>query len=219
MANALIFYIVQNEIILWTDGDPSDQSYSRRNVIEIGSQCAVLCGDFVPWIPHINQFLTDPNITSMPCEQLANQLSVQCQNLPNKPNNNFGIIVAGFNTQGVAAILGNHSTRNFGIIPFSTVVDGIPISIWNYLLSILQTIPENHDNVIDLMLIAGNLYIKEGLFRPFNHPAESTIVIMSKNSPPFWLPAAELSQRQEHNNRRLQALQIKLNHQLQGLIE
>ncbi len=83
MANALIAHIIDNAIVIWTDANPGDENYSRRNFIPLGTQCVVLHDDFLPWLPIIQPILTNPTLSGLPADQMADTLSQQLRNLPN----------------------------------------------------------------------------------------------------------------------------------------
>lgn len=217
MASVIIAQIVENTVVIWTDANPADPNYARQNFIEIGSQCIVMHDDFLPWVSITQPFSTDPTLMTLPVDELANGISQRLQNLATAPQNRVGHIVAGFTRNGSAAIIGLHSINRF--VPtryFTSVCAGLPVSIWAYLASILQTIPVNRDNAIDMCLIAGLVYNRV-VFSPMGLPAGSAIAILSPGQNPYWMSDAEITQRQTHNNRRLHSLQGHLINQLQEL--
>jgi hypothetical protein len=221
MANSFIALIINNTIVIWTDANPADQNYTRRNIIEIGSQCICLHDDFVPWIPKLHQILSNPDLRSMPADLLANYLTGQLQEQQHQYFNDLGLVVAGFTSNGICSLWGLHTKKNFEVIRFPGMVsDGIlPTSILSYLFSVYRTIPQDLDNAIDIMLMANYAYNRIGANSALNYPAGSAIVLISQNQNPFWIPAAELANRQAHNLRRLHSLQINMSHQIQGLLK
>lgn len=217
MANVVIAQIVENTIVIWTDADPANPNYSRRNFIEIGPQCLVLHDDFLPWLPIVQPLAADPTINTLPVDELANSVSSRLRGLPNAPQNPVGLIIAGFVSSGGPAIIGLHSANGFAPTRFPrTVSAGLPASIWNYLAAVLQTIPATRDNAIDMGLIAGLVY-HSVVFSQADLPAGSATLIQSAGQNPYWIPDGEIMLRQAHNNRRLQALQGNLINQLQRL--
>ena len=217
MANVLIGCIVDNAIVLWTDANPADFNYSRRNLIQVGAQCVALHDDLAPWLPIMEPILANPTLSDLPADQLANALSQQLKSLSGGPVNPLGLIVAGFVANGGPTLLGLHSTQTFDITryPFS-VVAGVPPAIWGYLSSVLPKIPETLDNVIDMCLIAGLAYHKILQFSVVDSPTGSAIALQSLGQSLYWMPEAEVQQRQAHNSRRLHALRSSLTNQLQG---
>jgi hypothetical protein len=217
MANVLIAHIAGSAIVLWTDANPGDENYSRRNFIPVGTQCVVLHDDLLPWLPIIQSILANPALSALPADQLADTLSQQLRSLPNAPVNSFGLIIAGFVANSSPALLGLHSAQTYTVRRYPTSVSaGVLPAIWNYLLSVLQTIPKTLDNVIDMCLIAGLAYREVQQFSMLAFPVGSTIAIVSPSQNLYWMPEAEIEQRQAHNNRRLHALRLSLTNQLQG---
>jgi hypothetical protein len=100
MANVLIAHIVDNAIVLWTDANPGDENYSRRNFIPVGTQCIVLHDDFLPWLPAIRSILANSGLSALPADELADRLRQQLISLPSAPVNSFGLIIAGFVANG-----------------------------------------------------------------------------------------------------------------------
>lgn len=220
MANVLIAHIVQNAIVLWTDANPADANYSRRNFFQVGTQCVALHDDFLPWLPVIQPILANPDLIGLPADELADALSQQLRSLSSGPVNAFGLIIAGFVANGSPALLGLHSAQTFDITRYPiSVCAGVPLAIWGYLSSVLQTIAENLDNVIDMCLIAGLAYQKVQRFAMglgFS-TLGSAIVLVSPRQELYWVPEAEIQQRQAYNDRRLHTLQASLTNQLQEL--
>lgn len=217
MANVLIAHIIDSAIVLWTDANPGDEDYSRRNFIPVGTQCVVLHDDLLPWLPIIQPILANPSLSALPADQLADTLSQQLRSLPSAPVNSFGLIIAGFVANGSPALLGLHSVRTYTITRYPTTVSaGVLPAIWNYLLSVLKTVPKTLDNVIDMCLIAGLAYREVQQFSTLAFAVGSTIAIVSPSQNLYWVPEAEVQQRQARNNRRLHALGLSLTNQLQG---
>jgi hypothetical protein len=217
MANVLIAHIIDNEIVLWTDANPVDENYTRRNFFQVGNHCVVLHDDLVPWLSIIQPILANPTLSSLPADQLADAISQQLRSLSGGPINLFGLIIAGFVANGSPVLLGLHSAQAYVGIRYPTSVSaGVIPAIWNYLISVLQTIPKTLDNVIDMCLIAGLAYREVQQFSGPAFSAGSAIAIVSQRQILYWVPEAEIQQRQAHNNRRLHALRLGLTNQLQG---
>jgi hypothetical protein len=206
MANSLFVHIAENTVIIWTDANPTDPDLSRRNIIEIGTQCIALHGDFVPWLPIVQKIVADAKLKSLPADQLATTLSQRLLRVSSPPQNGIGIIVTGF-ANGIPVIIGLHSLYKFVTTPYPLyIIAEMPTAIWAYLASILNIIPRTMDNVIDICLMGGAIHHKVLT----NTLPGSIIVIVSPGQSPFWLPDADITSRQSHNNRRLQALQLNL---------
>lgn len=216
MANFLIAYIVDNAIVLWTDATPGDENYSRQNFCPVGTQCVVLHDDWLPWFPIIRPILADSALSALPADQLADGLSQHLISLPNGPVNLFGLIIAGFSANGSPTLLGFHSLQTYTVKRYPiTVSAGIPPAIWSYLVAVLQSIPRTLDDVINMCLIAGLAYREAHQFSASAFPVGSAIAIVSPSQNLYWVPEAEIQQRQAHNNRRLNALRLSLVNQLQ----
>lgn len=212
MANVLIAHPVENTIVIWTDANPEDESYSRRNFIPVGRQCVVMHDDFLPWLPTMRSMLADPALSTSPADQLASTLSQQLTSLPNAPVNPLGVIIAGFFADGSPVLLGLHSIQTYAVTRFpASVSAGLAPAIWTYLASVLQTIPRTFDNVVDMCLIAGLAYREVHLLSA----TASAIAVVSQSQSLYWMPYAEIQRRQTQNNHRLHALRLGLTNQVQ----
>jgi hypothetical protein len=221
MANTFISYAIGSTIVIWTDANLADDNYTRRNIIQVGSQCICLHGDFVPWVPRVKQILSAPNVNSLPSDQLAIHLSEQLRDPHNQLPNAFGLVVSGFTGNGLCNLSGLTSHMNYNVNAYlGSVVDGnLPISIWSYLLSVFSTIPQSLESATDLLLMAAFIYSRIGVLSQLNYSAGSAIVILSQNQNPYWVPEVEIKRNQDHNSRRLQSLQMNLTRQVQELFK
>jgi hypothetical protein len=220
LANTFLARKTNNMIVVWTDADSQNQNHTRRNILEIGSQAIILHGDFVPWISKIQQIIAgSPNLTSLTADQLAAFFATQIRDPKYSIPNFLGIVIAGF-LNGSASLLGITTLGTPTTVTYQTlVIDGnLPASIGNYLLSVSETIPDNLDNGIDILLMTASVYNKVGTISQLKFLSGHAVVILSKNQNPYWVPDAEIEKREAHNLRRLQSLQLNLSGQIKGLI-
>jgi len=206
LANAIIAGIVDDAIALWTDGTPSDEAYTRHNILTIGSNCVVLHDKVEAWLTQIASVLSDGSLATLPPDGLANELVSRLQALARSNQAELGVIVAGFQPNGTPILLGLHSGRDFSVRPFRpSVIGGVPPCIWNYIQSALRGIPGTVDNVVDKLLLAGNAYC-DIISSRTGSPSASSVALFRNRQELSWLSREEVNERIGRNGQRVCAL-------------
>ena len=206
MANVIIAHILEDAIVLWTDGAAGDEAYSRRNVFVVGNNCIALHDSVEAWLDQLDPVLSDNSLTALPADGLANALMPQLQALSNSISAMLGVAVAGFQPNGSCLLLGLHSSRNFGIRPFKpSIIGGLPACIWDYLQATLKGIPKTFDNVVDKLLLAGDAYHEIILSRR-DLPKASAVAVLRNGQGLTWLSTEEVAERVARNGRRVHAM-------------
>lgn len=208
MGSVVIALITDNDIILWTDSTPGDAAFSRRNVLNVSGNVVALHDQVDAWLPTVSPLLAQPALLNLPVDQLAQNLSQALSARAGTIQGDLGLIVGGFLADGGPAVFGLHSERNFGIRPFyPSVIGGLPPAIWNYLLSVFASTPQNQDNAIDILLMAGEFYHDIVLSRYRGGPKGSAIGILRRGQSISWLSDEEIEEGRARNARRLHTLQ------------
>lgn len=203
MANVLIAYTTEDAVVLWTDGALGDETYSRRNIVVVGSNCVALHDQVEAWLGQLSPILSDSALTALPANRLANALIPQLQTAAHTTPAPLGVVVAGFQPNGRPLLLGLHSGRNFEVLPFRpSVIGGLPPSIWNYLVSALRGVPNTFDNVVGKLLLAGDVYHEVVLSRT-GSPKASAVAVLRNGEGLSWLSNEDVSERVARNGRRL----------------
>lgn len=210
MANVVIGHVVEDTVVLWTDGAFGDETYSHRNVVPVGNKCVALHDNVEAWLGQLVPILSDTSLASYPLNELVNALVPQLQALRQSKPQHIGIVIAGFQPNGAPQLVGLHSERNFDRRPFwPFVIGGLPVCILNYLISTLRGIPNTFDNVVDKLLLAGDAY-HETVLSKSGLPRFSAVAVLRLEQGLSWLPTEELSERLARNGRRTYALHQNL---------
>ena len=206
MANAVIAHLVEDAVVLWTDGAFNDETYSHRNVVLVGNNCVALHDGVEDWLGQLVPILSDTSLASYPLNELVNALVPQLQALRQSTPQHIGIVVAGFQPNGAPQLVGLHSGRNFDIRRFwPSVIGNLPPCIWNYLASTLSGIPNTFDNVVDKLLLAGDAY-HDVVLSGAGLPKSSAVAVLRLEQGLSWMPTEELSERLARNVHRTYAL-------------
>lgn len=206
MANAVIAHLVEDAVVLWTDGAFNDETYSHRNVVLVGNNCVALHDGVEDWLGQLVPILSDTSLASYPPNELVNALVPQLQALRQGVPQHIGVVVAGFQPNGAPQLVGLHSERNFDIRRFwPSVIGSLPPCIWNYLVETLSGIPNTFDNVVDKLLLAGDAY-HDVVLSGAGLPKSSAVAVLRLEQGLTWLSADELYERLARNGRRTNAL-------------
>lgn len=206
MANTVIAHLVEDAVVLWTDGAFNDETYSHRNVVPVGNNCVALHDKVEDWLGQLVPILSDTSLASYPLNELVDALVPQLQALRQSVPQNIGVVVAGFQSQGAPQLVGLHSGRNFDIRRFSpSVIGNLPPCIWNYLVATLSGIPNTFDNVVDKLLLAGDAY-HDVFLSGAGFPKSSAVAVLRFEQGLSWMPTEELSERLARNAHRTYAL-------------
>lgn len=217
MANVVIGHIVEDAVVLWTDGAFGDETYSHRNIVPVGNNCVAFHDGVEAWLGQLVPILSDTSLVSYPLNELADALVPQLQALRQSTPQHIGIVIIGFQPTGAPQLVGLHSGRNFDRRPFwPSIIGGVPACIWNYLVSTLRGIPNTFDNVVDKLLLTGDAY-HEIVLSGAGSPRFSAVAVLRHQQGLSWLPTEELSERLARNGRRTHALHQNLARQFMEL--
>jgi hypothetical protein len=85
----------------------------------------------------------------------------------------------------------------------------MPTAPWLYINAALPFLPQTRENVIDKLLIAGQIYAEVWLVN-LGLPQQSAIAALESGGPLRWLSDAEIETRVARNGRRLLAVHTSL---------
>lgn len=199
MANVVIAHLVEDAVVLWTDGAFNDETYSHRNIVPVGNNCVALHDGVEGWLGQLTPILSDASLAPHPLNELVDALVPQLQALRQGVPHSLGVVVAGFQPNGAPQLVGLHSERNFDIRRFwPSVIGGLPSCIWNYLASTLSGIPNTFDNVVDKLLLTGDAY-HDVVLSGAGFPKSSAVAVLRLEQGLSWMPTEELSERLARN--------------------
>jgi hypothetical protein len=205
VANALITCAREDALIVWTDAKPADDAFTRRNVFAVGPHCVGLHDGVDAWLPIVRTVVEDESLASLPVDELADQLHQRLRGVASRPDDPLGVLVLGFLPTGRPGVFGIHSERDFEIKPGRFYLYGgpVPSPIMGYLIEMFRSLPSSFDDLVDQMLLAGDV-CQHVLLRRLDFPAASAIASLRIGSGLTWLTDSDVLARRQRNALRLQ---------------
>jgi hypothetical protein len=209
---AIVNAAIGGAILVWTDTDRANPSVSRRNVFAVGHNLIAIHDMVDPWLPVVAPIFADPALAALPTvEALAPALAASLGTVAKVRSEPLGVIIAGFTASGAALGFGLRSETGFTPPnPIGEVVlGGLPSSVLDYVTTVLRPIPSTSVNVLDKLVLVGDIYGTAILARA-GLPSDSDIARLERGVSLAWLAPGEVDQSRERNGKRLRALHLAM---------